>query len=182
MTDVSITHANPEVDRAPAAILEIEDLVVKYPLRVGWFGRANQYVYAVRGVSLSENAGQTVALVGESGCGKTSLGRAALGLIKSAAGRVRFGGELISAMPRAAMRPLRPRMQMVFQDPFSCLNPRMPVATIVGEALLAHGRCGKSQLHQRVNDVLAQVGLEAQHKSRYPHASELLGRLRWNRN
>jgi oligopeptide transport system ATP-binding protein len=149
-------------------LLELEHLSVSFAAGRSADG-VKRRVHAVRDVSLSLAPGRTLALVGESGCGKSTLARAALQLVPSDTGRVCFDGVDLGQLSRAKLRALRPRMQMVFQDPLSSLNPRLNVVSLVGEAMLAHARCTRADLRERVSEVLEQVGLSAAHLDRYPH-------------
>jgi oligopeptide/dipeptide ABC transporter ATP-binding protein len=151
-----------------APLLEIEDLVTYFPIRVGLLRRTIGHVHAVDGVSLSVNEKETVGIVGESGCGKTTLGRSLLRLIEPTSGAVRFQGEDVLAADGRRMRELRKKMQIVFQDPYASLNPRMPVNDIVSEPLRIHGT-KKSEARQRAGDLLEAVGLLPEHGNRYPH-------------
>jgi len=152
-----------------SALLDVQNLRVHFPVRCGPFGGQKQHVRAVDGVSLRIQRGQTLGLVGESGCGKTTLGRALLRLIEPTGGEVAFDGQSLRALDRRALRQLRRRMQIVFQDPFGSLNPRMKVGRIVGEGLVIHGLAGGAELRERVADLLRHVGLPADAASRYPH-------------
>ena len=150
-------------------LLRVRDLKKWYPLRAGAFGRPRAFVRAVDGVSFDVAAGETFALVGESGCGKTTVGRSILRLVPPTAGEVRFAGHDVLALRGAELRRLRRQMQIVFQDPYSSLNPRMTVGAIVGEAALVHGLARGSELDDRVAAVLRRVGLSPDHRARYPH-------------
>ena len=153
-----------------AALLEVEDMMVHFPIRRGVFQRTVGQVRAVDGVSLKLNAGQTLALVGESGCGKTTIGKAVLRLIEPNAGRTLLGGRDLGAMDGAALRSARARMQMVFQDPFGSLNPRLRVSEIIDEGISALGLGGDAaQRHALIVRVMQQVGLHPDMADRYPH-------------
>jgi oligopeptide/dipeptide ABC transporter ATP-binding protein len=152
-----------------AALLEVRDLATHFPVRRGAFGRVTGHVRAVDGVSFDVRRGETLGLVGESGCGKTTLGRSLLRLIEPTAGAVRLGGEDILRLPRRELRAARKRMQIVFQDPYSSLNPRLTVGSMIGEALLIHQLARGAALRERVASLLLQVGLSPDHASRYPH-------------
>ncbi|MFO1460381.1 MAG: dipeptide ABC transporter ATP-binding protein [Verrucomicrobiota bacterium] len=152
------------------ALLEIEDLRVHFPVEQGIFGRVTGTVRAVDGVSLRVEAGEAVGLVGESGCGKTTLGRAVLRLIPSTSGRVLFEGNDLAALSSRRLRPWRRKFQMVFQDPFSSLNPRLTVGESVGEALDIHGMVpDRTARADRIRALLESVGLQAEHATRFPH-------------
>ena len=151
-------------------LLEATDLKVHFPIRRGVFKRAVGYVKAVDGVSLTVRAGRTLALVGESGCGKTTVGKAILRLILPTAGRVVFAGSDLAALPRNELRARRGAMQIVFQDPYASLNPRMRVADILAEGMrsLGIGRTEKDRMY-RAAELLEQVGLPLEALARYPH-------------
>ncbi|MEZ4390530.1 MAG: dipeptide ABC transporter ATP-binding protein [Polyangiales bacterium] len=150
-------------------LLETEDLRMHFDVRRGLFG-ARGTVKAVDGVSLQVRAGETLGLVGESGCGKSTLGRTVLRLHDPTSGAIRFEGKDITRASQSALRPLRRGMQMIFQDPYASLNPRMRVRDIVGEALEIHGLgATRSEREARVDDLLTRVGLRAEQGGRYPH-------------
>jgi len=145
------------------ALLEVEDLHVWFDLEGGG------ELHAVQGVSLALEAGERLGLVGESGCGKSTVGRAILRLYEPTSGRIIFDGKDISKLGESELRPLRRRMQMVFQDPFASLNPRHSVGRIVGEPLRAHGIARGRSVQARVRELLEVVGLPPDAVSRYPH-------------
>ena len=151
-----------------AALLSARDLVKHFPVRKGLFGRRVGAVKAVDGVSLDIAAGETLALVGESGCGKSTLGRLLLRLIEPSSGSVWFDGEELTALGEAAMRARRRHLQIVFQDPYASLNPRMTVAQILAEPLRLHG-LAEGRRRERVAELLALVGLRPEYAQRYPH-------------
>ncbi len=152
------------------ALLEVEDLAKHYEVKRGLlFGRHVGAVRAVDGVSFSLGRGETLALVGESGCGKSTTARLVLRLIEPTAGVVRFEGADITAMKGEPLRRLRRRMQIVFQDPFASLNPRMTVGEILEEPLLVHAIGDRASRRARVNQLLGLVGLASYHVQRYPH-------------
>lgn len=162
-----------EGERGPEAarnILEVRDLLVRFPRQSGLLGRRTGWTNAVDGVSFDIEGGRTLGLVGESGCGKTTVGRAALGLIPAAGGTIRFDGVELRQARGARLRALRREMQMVFQDPGGSLNPRMRIGAIVGEPLLVHGveRRGGALL-RRVGSLLEKCGMPAESADRYPH-------------
>lgn len=152
------------------SLLQVQNLKVHFPVKRGIFSRAQQFVQAVDDVSFSIAAGETLGLVGESGCGKTTLGRAIVRLVDPTAGRVLFEGEDIAKMSSGELRARRRRFQMVFQDPFSSLNPRMTVEDIIGEALDIHGLADSAAARRaRIADLLKAVGLDRAYAQRYPH-------------
>jgi ABC-type oligopeptide transport system ATPase subunit len=150
-------------------ILEVKDLQVHFPIRRGLLQRTVGHVKAVDGVSFTLNRGETLGLVGESGCGKTTAGRALLRLIPATGGAANFDGQDIFSLAPEAMRMLRRRMQIIFQDPGGSLNPRMRVGNIIGEPLLVHGLATGDQLRSRVEELLVRCGLWKQAADRYPH-------------
>ena len=153
-----------------APILQIKDLKVHFPIKKGLLQHTVGHVRAVDGVSLSINRGETLGLVGESGCGKTTIGRAIVRLNQPTAGQIIYNGEtdLLKADSRQ-MRQLRRRFQIVFQDPYSSLNPRMTVREIIAEGLIIRGITDKKYIDEQVYKVLDLVGLVPEHAGRYPH-------------
>src|SRR5438874_1775275 len=155
---------------ASGNLVELEDLRVWFPIRSGIvLDRHVGDVRAVDGVSLTIERGETLGLVGESGCGKSTVGRAILRLYEPTDGRILFDGQDITRLSESDLRPLRRRMQMVFQDPFASLNPRHSVGRIVGEPLRTHGLAGRREAASRVRDLLGVVGLPTDAASRFPH-------------
>ena len=150
-------------------LIEVTDLRKFYPVRKGILGRTVGQVHAVDGISFSIGIGETLGLVGESGCGKSTVGRAVLRLIEPTSGAIKVRGQDITHLPKAAMRPLRRQMQIVFQDPFSSLNPRIRAGEIVGEPLKVHGVGDKVERAERVAQLFARVGLWPQQMRNYPH-------------
>jgi len=150
-------------------LVEVRDLRKFYPVRGGLFARDRAQVRAVDGVSLAIAAGETLGLVGESGCGKSTLGRTMLRLVEPTSGDVRFAGRSLLALGARELRALRREMQIVFQDPYGSLNPRMRVASIVGEGLAIHGLGTRAERRRRVAELLELVGLPAEAAGRYPH-------------
>lgn len=150
-------------------LLVLEDLKTYFPVRGGLFSSIRAYIRAVDGVSLAVKRGKTLGLVGESGCGKTTVGRSILRLVPITSGKVIFEGQDILTMSVRQMRALRPKMQLIFQDPVGSLNPRMTVGNIIGEALTVHGIAHGQERRDQVASLLERVGLMADHMSRYPH-------------
>lgn len=151
-------------------LLQVRDLKVHFPVQHGLLSRVKAHVKAVDGISFSLAPGETLGLVGESGCGKTTLGRAVIRLIEPTSGSVHFNGEDITKLDGAELRSRRRGFQMIFQDPFGSLNPRMTVEQIIGEALDIHGLAtGSGERQKRITGLLDSVGLSANHAQRYPH-------------
>jgi oligopeptide/dipeptide ABC transporter ATP-binding protein len=150
-------------------LLEVTDLKKYFPIRKGLLSRTVGHVRAVDGVSFAVNPGEVLGLVGESGCGKTTTGRCVLRLIEPTSGSVKFDGQEITGLPFARMRELRRQMQIIFQDPYSSLNPRLSVRTMLGEVLKVHGIAHGEQARARVAELLELVGLSGSQAARYPH-------------
>ncbi len=161
--------AEPAEATAAAPLLEVQHLTKRFPVRRGLLSRTASWVHAVDDVSFTVPRRSTLGLVGESGCGKTTTGRAILRLIEPDVGRILFHGNDLRTLSPAAMRPLRTQLQIIFQDPYSSLNPRLTVQEIIGEGLRVHGRARGSELADRVEAVAAKVGLQLDALSRYPH-------------
>ncbi len=151
------------------AFVEVRHLCKHFPVRGGFFSRVAAWVRAVDDVSFEIGRREVFALVGESGCGKTTVGRTLLRLLTPSAGEVFFDGQPVFSLDRKALRALRRRMQVIFQDPYSSLNPRMTVGTIIGEPLRVHGIARGAELDARVGELLERVGLSASYRRRYPH-------------
>ena len=154
---------------AAEPILDVRGLKKHFPIYGGLLRRQIATVYAVDGVDFEVLPGEIFSIVGESGCGKTTLGRTVLRLTEPTAGQIRFGGREITKISADQMRPLRRKMQIIFQDPFGSLNPRMPISDIIGEGLLAQGMSDRKTRDKKVEDSLELVGLRREYTRRYPH-------------
>jgi oligopeptide/dipeptide ABC transporter ATP-binding protein len=150
-------------------LLEVTGLKKHFPLHKSMFGKSNEVVYAVDGVSFALQARETLGIVGESGCGKSTLGRTIVRLIDPTAGTIRVRGADITAIPRSEMRPYRRQLQMIFQDPYSSLNPQMRAADIVGEPLVVHDIAAGAEREERVAALFRRVGLRPDQMRKYPH-------------
>ncbi|MEE4639679.1 MAG: ABC transporter ATP-binding protein [Wenzhouxiangella sp.] len=174
--EVTEQRLEPQVKRSPAelhqdpVLVEVRDLRTHYPVTGGLFGKVVDHVRAVDGVSMTIRRGQTFGLVGESGCGKTTLGRSLLRLTEPTSGQVNFGGQDVTKADAVELRALRKRMQIIFQDPYSSLNPRMTVADILLEALReVRPKAARAEHRDAAGELLARVGLPPSHLGRYPH-------------
>ncbi|MCW9583738.1 MULTISPECIES: ABC transporter ATP-binding protein [Klebsiella] len=150
-------------------VIEVDGLKKYFPLRDGLFGQQTGELRAVDGVSFKIRRGTIFGLVGESGSGKTTVGRTLLGLYEKTAGSVKFRGQELSELSPRAMRALRPKIQLVFQDPYSSLNPRIRIGDAIGEAMLEHKLCRREELYDKTIDVMRICGLAPQHYHRFPH-------------
>ncbi len=150
-------------------LLVVNNLVKHYPIKAGLFNKVVGHVKAVDGISFTIKRGTTLGLVGESGCGKTTTGKAILRLDPPTSGEVLFDGVDVSKLSKQEMQAFRPRMQIIFQDPYSSLSPRLPVGTIIGEAVKEHKIVDDSQYEEYVDRIMKACGLQSYHKDRYPH-------------
>ena len=150
-------------------IVEVENLTKEFPVKHGVFGRGQGVVHAVDNVTLTVRRGETLGIVGESGCGKSTTARLMLRLLDPTSGTIRFDGRDITRLSQRDLRPLRRQMQIVFQDPYASLNPRKTVEQIVGDPFRIHGIASRREITARVRNLLEVVGLSPEHISRYPH-------------
>ncbi|MCA3604442.1 MAG: ABC transporter ATP-binding protein [Methylobacterium sp.] len=157
------------VSAEPAPLLEVKGLTTHFPIRKGVFGRLAGRVHAVENVSFQLRKGETLALVGESGCGKSTTGRSILRLVEPTGGVVRFAGENVGALDRSGLQVMRRRMQMIFQDPFASLNPRKMVGAAIAEPMMVHGLSSPREAEERTASLLKRVGLLPDMGQRYPH-------------
>ncbi|MGP7818332.1 ABC transporter ATP-binding protein [Niallia sp. 01092] len=163
----------PEKDRIvselPKPLVEIQNLKKYYPIKKGIFSKTVGHVKAVDGLNFSIYPGETISLVGESGCGKSTTGRAIVKLDPATEGKVLFEGQDLAAIQSAELRKIRTQMQIIFQDPYSSLNPRKRIGDLLAEPLLAHKLASKEEVNKKVDKMLEIVGLTKFHKTRYPH-------------
>ncbi len=166
--DLRENQAIPTVD-GEDYLLEVKNLVKYFPIKGGFFGRTVGQVKAVDGVSFHIKRGTTMGLVGESGCGKSTIGRTILRLHDKTSGQVLFNGQDIFSLSSSDLRKLRPKLQIIFQDPYSSLSPRLPVGEIIGEAVREHNIVPAAEFDDYITDIMKQCGLQEFHKDRYPH-------------
>ena len=168
-----LTQQAPDLQETPARqakpLLDVDRLVKHFGGRQRWLAPQQPVIRAIDGVSFSVARGEVVGLVGESGSGKTTIGRTVLRLTDPTAGRIEFDGEDITTLGRSALQPYRRRMQIVFQDPFASLNPRLRIGSALAEALTIHDLWNGRRCQDRIVEILERVGLSAQHMQRYPH-------------
>ncbi|MBW1690645.1 MAG: dipeptide ABC transporter ATP-binding protein [Deltaproteobacteria bacterium] len=150
-------------------LLKVENLKKYFPVRKGFLRRGDDVIRAVDGIQFELRQGETLGFVGESGCGKSTTGRLILRLIDPTEGRIWFRDRDITGLSRKAMRPLRQKMQIIFQDPYSSLNPRMTVKDIIGEGLKRNAKMNTKEREERVFEIMEKVGLRPEHSTRYPH-------------
>ena len=169
----NVSSAASNVSDAPQHggeyLVEVENLVKWFPIKSSFFRRTIGNVRAVDGITFKIKRGETMGLVGESGCGKSTAGRTMLRLIEKTSGEVYFDGQEVSSLSRKELRKLRPRMQIVFQDPYSSLSPRLPVGEIIGEAVREHHIVPPEEYDDYISRVMNACGLPAYYKDRYPH-------------
>ena len=161
--------APPGIDPGASHLLRVEGLKKHFPIRKGLLGKTVGHVFAVDGVSFAIRRGETLGLVGESGCGKSTVGRCLLRLYDPTAGRIIYDDQDIASLSPRDLIHFRTKVQMIFQDPYSSLNPRLRVREIVGEALRVHKPDGSGDWLERTREMIGEVGLQADHLARYPH-------------
>ncbi len=161
--------ADDKLEYDPQYILQVRNLKKHFPIKGGMLGKTVGYVKAVDGVTFNLKRGTTMGLVGESGCGKTTVGRTILRLYDKTSGDVLFNGQEVHDLSKADLRALRSKMQIIFQDPYSSLSPRLPVGEIIGEAVREHNLVPKEEFDDYVDSVMDNCGLQPFHKYRYPH-------------
>jgi len=164
-----INDMSQNQEKQDGNLLEVENLKTYFPVRKGFFRRTVGYVKAVDDISFSIKRGQTLGLVGESGCGKTTAARTIIKLVPTTSGSIVFDAMDVLKADKRHLRKLRERLTIIFQDPYSSLNPRMTVGDIVGEPLRVHRSFSSSQVSRQVGEVLEKVGLSSEHINRYPH-------------
>ena len=163
-----VSSSTPAPAGAPP-VLEVTDLKKHFVVHKGLLRRTAGHVFAVDGVSFAIAPGETLGLVGESGCGKSTVGRTVLRLIEPTAGSIKIGGTDITRLSRSELRPYRRQMQIIFQDPFSSLDPRMPAGAIVGEPLRVHRVASRRERKARIAALIERVGLRPAQMGNYPH-------------
>ncbi len=169
MAKVTIDNTFTPLVHNPENVLEVNQLKKYFPIKEGLLQRTVGYVRAVDGISFNIKRGTTMGLVGESGCGKTTVGRTILRLTDKSGGEVLFNGREVHELSRDELRALRPKMQIIFQDPYSSLSPRLPIGEIVGEAVREHGIVPKDEFNDYIDKIMSECGLQPYHRDRYPH-------------
>jgi peptide/nickel transport system ATP-binding protein len=171
LRDAMGTKEDREIEQVSDRLLEVEDLKVYFPIKKGFFQRTVGHVKAVDSVTLSIPRGKTLALVGESGSGKSTIGQAILSLVHATDGSVKFENQELGSLNHTALKPYRRKIQIIFQDPFSALNPRMTIGDIIREGMVSLGVGSKDKASQdeHIKELLLKVDLEAEHAHRYPH-------------
>ena len=168
-SDEEFLDIRDTVRRDDAPLIEVKGLTTRFDIRKGLFGTATGRIHAVEGIDFSLQPGETLALVGESGCGKSTTGRSIIRLEEPTRGSVKFEGQELTKLSAKQMRPYRRQMQMIFQDPFASLNPRMTVGDAIAEPIIVHELAKGQEARDRVASLLQRVGLEPEHAARYPH-------------
>ena len=168
-SDEELLDIRDTVRRDDAPLIEVKGLTTRFDIRKGLFGTATGRIHAVEGIDFSLQPGETLALVGESGCGKSTTGRSIIRLEEPTRGSVKFEGQELTKLSAKQMRPYRRQMQMIFQDPFASLNPRMTVGDAIAEPITVHELAKGQEARDRVASLLQRVGLEPEHAARYPH-------------
>lgn len=169
MAKVTIDNTFTPLVHNPENVLEVNQLKKYFPIKEGLLQRTVGYVRAVDGISFNIKRGTTMGLVGESGCGKTTVGRTILRLTDKSGGEVLFNGREVHELSRNELRALRPKMQIIFQDPYSSLSPRLPIGEIVGEAVREHSIVPKDEFNDYIDKIMSECGLQPYHRDRYPH-------------
>jgi peptide/nickel transport system ATP-binding protein len=169
MAKTSVDNTFTPLVHDPQNVLEVNKLKKYFPIKEGLLQTTKGYVRAVDGISFNIKRGTTMGLVGESGCGKTTVGRTILRLTDKTGGEVLFNGREVHELPKQELRALRPKMQIIFQDPYSSLSPRLPIGEIVGEAVREHGIVPKDEFNDYIDRIMSECGLQPYHRDRYPH-------------
>ena len=169
MAKLTIDNTFTPLVHNPDNVLEVNALKKYFAIKEGLLQRTVGYVRAVDGISFNIKRGTTMGLVGESGCGKTTVGRTILRLHDKSGGQVLFNGQEVHDLSKAEMRALRPKMQIIFQDPYSSLSPRLPIGEIVGEAVREHNIVPKEEFNDYIDEIMSECGLQPYHRDRYPH-------------
>ena len=169
MAKLTIDNTFTPLVHNPDNVLEVNALKKYFAIKEGLLQRTVGYVRAVDGISFNIKRGTTMGLVGESGCGKTTVGRTILRLHDKSGGQVLFNGQEVHDLSKAEMRALRPKMQIIFQDPYSSLSPRLTIGEIVGEAVREHNIVPKEEFNDYIDEIMSECGLQPYHRDRYPH-------------